>query len=96
MKLMTAELERKFASYPLYSQDGKGLDAEVVVKYFNPFGSGTWLITEGQKQADGDWLLFGYCHVHCWEWGEVLLSELEGLPMIERDLYSSGTVKEMM
>ena len=50
MKLMTEELERRFKGFPLYSQDGKGLDAEIVVKYFNPAGAGTWLITEGEKQ----------------------------------------------
>lgn len=65
MKLMTKELEDKFAKYPLYSQEGKGFDAEVVVKYFNPYGRGTWLITEGEKQPDGDWLLFGYCNIFC-------------------------------
>lgn len=86
MKLMTKELEDKFAKYPLYSQEGKAFDATVVVKYFNPYGCGTWLITEGEKQDDGDWLLFGYCHIICWEWGYVLLSELESVGIIERDL----------
>ncbi len=90
MRLMTKELEEKFKEYPLYSQEGKGFDATVVVKYFNPYGHGTWLITEGEKQPNGDWLLFGYCNIFCWEWGYVLLSELEGIGIIERDL----TVKE--
>ena len=53
MKLMTKELEKKFEKYPLYSQEGKCDDAEVVVAYFNPCGAGTWLITEGEKQDDG-------------------------------------------
>lgn len=43
--LMTKELEKQFENYPLGSQDGKGEDAEVIVKYFNPCGRGTWLIT---------------------------------------------------
>lgn len=99
MKLMTKELEKRFEQYPLGSQDGKGLNATVVVKYFNPCGSGTWLITEGEKQEDGSWLLFGYCHIFEWEWGYVSLSELEGVNLpfdlgIERDLYFQGTVKE--
>ncbi len=46
---------------------GKGMDAEVLVKYFNPCGSGTWLITEAEREGD-DWRLFGYCHIHEWEW----------------------------
>ena len=48
--LMTKELEKKFEKYPIGSQEGKMEDAEVVVKYFNPCGAGTWLITEGEKQ----------------------------------------------
>ena len=52
MKLWTKELERKAAQFPLGSQDGKGLDAIVLVKYFNPYGAGTWLITEAEKQEE--------------------------------------------
>lgn len=95
MKLMTKELEAIFGKYPLYSQEGKGLDSKVIAKYFNPCGAGTWLITEGEKQDDGDWLLFGYIHVREWEWGYVTLSQLEDILLpyglrIERDLYASG------
>ena len=50
MALMTKELENKFKKYPLYSQDGKMEEAKVIVKYFNPCGAGTWLITEGEKR----------------------------------------------
>ena len=97
MKLMTKELEEKFKNFPLYSQDGKGLSAHVAVKYFNPYGNGTWLITEGEKQPDGDWLLFGYCHIFCWEWGYVLLSELDSVGFIERDLFiEHHTVSELL
>lgn len=101
MKLLTKEIEKKFEKFPMRSQDGKGEDAEVIVKYFNPYGVGTWLITEAEKQENGDWMLFGYCHIHEWEWGYVMLSELQNLKIspfglgIERDLYSHGTVKEL-
>ena len=93
--LMTRELEEKFVDYPIGSQDGKGMDAEVVVKYFNPCGRGTWLITEGEKQDNGDWLLFGYCNLFEWEWGYVAHSELESVKLpfgltIERELYITG------
>ena len=87
MQLMTKELEKRLEKFPLYSQDGKGDEAIIAVKYFNPFGSGTWLITEGEKQEDGDWMFFGYCHIFAWEWGYVRLSELEKIGFIERDLY---------
>ena len=100
MKLLTKEIISKFEKHPFHSQDGKGMDAEVLVKYFNPCGSGTWLITEAEKQEDGDWLLFGYIHIHEWEWGYVLLSELLNLRLpfgmtIERDIYSlARTIRE--
>ena len=57
MMLMTKELEKTFEKYPLDSQDGLMEDAEVIVKYFNPCGAGTWFVTEGEKQENGDWLL---------------------------------------
>lgn len=95
MMLMTKELEKAFEKYPLYSQDGMMEEAEVVVKYFNPCGAGTWLITEGEKQENGDWMFFGYCHIYEWEWGYVLLSELESIKLtfglgIEREQYGTG------
>lgn len=99
MKLMTPQLEKAFENYPLYSQDGKGENATVVVKYFNPIGAGTWLITEGEKQPNGDWLFFGFCHITEWEWGYVTLSDFESVNLpygfkIERDMHFYGTVKE--
>lgn len=102
MKLMTNELEQTFSNYPFGSQEDKGEDAKVIVKYFNPCGAGTWLITEGEKQEDGDWLFFGYCHIFEWEWGYVTLSQLEEIQLpfgltIERDLYMTDMlVKEYL
>ena len=95
MKLMTKELEKEFEEFPLGSQDGKYGLAKVIVKYFNPCGVGTWLITEGERTDDGDFEMFGYCHLgddDCAELGYVRLSELESIkgPLgigIERDLY---------
>lgn len=101
MKLMTNKIEEKLKANPLYSHDGEGLDSKVIVKYFNPMGAGTWLITEGEKQEDGDWLLFGYCHIFEWEWGYIMLSQLLDIKLpfgmtIERDLYlkDGATVKD--
>ena len=103
MNLLTDEINELFKQYPLYSQDGKGMDSVVLVKYFNPCGAGTWLITEAEEQENGDWLLFGYCHIFCWEWGYVMLSELQNLKLpfglkIERDLYipKNATVKDLI
>ena len=66
MKLMTKEIEKKLLKTETGSTLGN-MDAEVIVKYFNPCGSGTWLITEAEREGD-DWRLFGYCHIHEWEW----------------------------
>ena len=63
MKLITKELERTFSRYPIYSQESMILDAKVIVKYFNPIGAGTWLITEAEQLSNGDWRLFGYLRV---------------------------------
>jgi hypothetical protein len=98
--LMPKFVKEKLMKSPLYSKDGQGDKAEVVVKYFNPCGSGTWLITEGEEQENGDWLLFGLCHIFEWEWGYVMLSEMENMRLpfglrIERDLYSKGTVAKL-
>ena len=103
MKLLTEELEMEFEKYPLYSQDGKGLNAEVIAKFYNPYGHGTWLITEGERQDNGDYLMFGHVQLsnpHEAEFGYVTLKELEsieikaklnGIPFtigsIERDTY---------
>lgn len=95
MKLMTKAIEKKLLNVPTHSTGGN-MEAEVIVKYFNPCGAGTWLITEGEKDENGDWILYGYGHIHEWEWGTVRLSELErqvfepfGLK-VERDLWCEG------
>ncbi len=49
MKLLTKEIISKFEKHPFHSQEEKGFDAEVLVKYFNPMGAGTWLVTEVER-----------------------------------------------
>lgn len=96
MKLMTKAIEKKFEKFPLYSQDGKGEESEVVVKFFGG-AAATWLITEGEKTDDGDWELYGYITLgYGWEWGYVYLSQLESVRFapfglgVERDLHCEG------
>ena len=94
MELLTKQIISKFESHPIGSQDGKGLEAEVLVKYFNPCGAGTWLITEAEREGD-DWRLFGYCYIYEWEWSYLMLSDLQNLRLpfgltIERDIYTNG------
>ena len=92
MKLLTKEIEKKLEKHPIYSQDGKGDNADIIVKFFNPMGKGTWYVLEGEKQADGDWLFYGIVDLYCREYGSFLLSELESIRLpfglgIERDLH---------
>lgn len=84
MKLLTKEIEDKFKKYPLGSQDGKLGESKVIAKFFNPYGAGTWLITEAVLEVPGteyeDWMLFGFCHLgdnQMAEFGYVSLKELE-------------------
>lgn len=102
MKLMTKEIEKKLRQNPFGSHEDEGENAKVIVKFFNPYGAGTSLITEGEQEEDGDWLLFGKIHIFDWEWGYVSLSELEktkvnifgmSLPL-ERDMYCTGSVAD--
>ena len=86
MKLLTKALRNKIP--PLYAQDGKGLEAIVYVKFFNPCGSWTWYVTE----FDGEDTFFGLVCGFENELGYFSLSELESVKGklgigIERDLY---------
>jgi hypothetical protein len=72
------------------TEDIPNSEKEIICKFFNPCGSGTWYICEGEER-DGDYLLFGLCYIFCWEWGYVSLNELEEVKLnnglrIERDL----------
>lgn len=96
MKLLTAEIIRKLEKHPFRSQEGKMDDAEVLVKFFGG-GACTWLVTEGEKQENGDWEFFGKVTLgYGWEWGYFTLSELEKMKFppfglgVERDMYLSG------
>ena len=97
-KLMTYELRNRFKKFPLDSQDGKGINAEIVAMFFNLEGPGTWIITEGEEREDGDWLLYGYCNIFEWEWGYVMLSDLEELevPVVQFVKAAGHKVKEFI
>ena len=93
MKLLTAEIIRRLEKYQFGSQDRNANNAQVLVKFFGG-GACTWLITEGERQEDGDWLLYGKVTLGAdWEWGYIQLSELEELKFrpfglgVERDMY---------
>ena len=86
MMLLTAA-NRK-ALPPLYSQDGKGDEAIVYVKFFAPWNGWTWYATE----FDGEDTFFGYVVGHEAELGYFSLAELASVTgrfrlKIERDMY---------
>jgi len=87
MKLMTRELEKRFAE--VGDQYDKGLDAVVVARYFHPRSVFTWYATEFNP---GDRCFYGYvCGLED-EWGHFSLDEMEGVEDqlgigVERDLY---------
>jgi len=98
-RLLTNEIRAKLP--PLYSQDGKDPSkVQIVVKFFNPTGAGTWYATEFDPDEG---LFFGYAKITDGELGYFSLEELKnfrgrfGLG-IERDLYwnSETTLADVM
>lgn len=92
MKLITKQIENRLAKYPLYSQDGKGMKAQILCKFFNPCGAGTWYVLEAQKEANGDYTFFGIVDLYEREYGYFTLSQLQSVRNrfglgIERDKY---------
>ena len=89
MRLMTKELEKRFAQ--VGSQESVK-DPVIVAKFFNPCGAGTWYATEYDPINK---MFFGYASIFGdWndEWGYFSLEELESYRSpfgtgIERDLY---------
>lgn len=100
MKLITKEIEKRIAKYPLYSQDGKGDKAKVICKFFG--GScWSWYATEGNILPDGDIEFFGLVVSNYGaEYGYFTLSELTSIKFppfglgVERDMYFEGTIKD--
>jgi DUF2958 family protein len=96
VKLLTAAIAKRLEKTPLYSTEKNDV-TPVIVKFFNPCGSGTWYVLEAEKQENGDWLFFGLCEIHEKELGYFTLSELQSVKLrfglgIERDLHFEGVV----
>ena len=79
MDLLPPHVRAALACYPLGSQEGRGDEALVVVKYFFPAGRYTLYVTEAEFDGD-DAQLFGYClspfGEDSDEWGYASLAEL--------------------
>jgi hypothetical protein len=93
MDLLPHNVRAALARFPLGSQEGRGMDALVVVKYFFPAGRYTLYVTEAEFDGD-DAQLFGYClspfGEDSDEWGYASLAELRSLRVrgltMERDV----------
>ncbi len=93
MILLTEELKAELPA--LYTQENES-DPMVYIKYFDPTGSWTWYVTEGEETSNDDFLFFGFVVGDSPELGYFTLRELESakrsctgiraLPL-ERDLY---------
>lgn len=103
MKMITKEIEKKFAKYPLSSQDGKGDDAKVLFKAFNPYGGQSWYVLEAGEEMNGDRELFAYMtYGGEGEYGYMMLSDLTNTKVrvggyrlpLERDMYFSWTLAD--
>ena len=96
MKLLTKAIEKKLPA--LYSQDGKGDNAKVYVKFFTPWSTWTWYATEYDPET-GDF--FGYVIGHAKELSYFNLYELQSIKgpfglKIERDiLFETATLGEI-
>ena len=94
MMLLTKENRRDLP--PIYANEGKGLEAMAVVKFFDPTGSWTWYATE----FDGEDTFFGLGHEK--ELGYFSLTELKSVRGrfglgIERDRhFTPATLRELM
>jgi hypothetical protein len=82
-------------------QDGLGGMAIAQVKFFQPWGSWTWYVTEGEPVLDDDgteldFEFFGFVVGEFPEWGSFSLNELKSIhgPVglkIERDIFWEPT-----
>lgn len=90
MKLLTKAIIKKLPK--LYATEGIPLqEKEIVCKFFNPCGAGTWYVIEGQEE-DGDFIFFGLVDLHEKEFGYFSLNELQLIKLpfgltIERDIH---------
>ena len=92
MKLLTNEIKNRLPKF--YQTEGTPLmEKEIVCKFFNPCGRGTWYVIEGEEE-DGDYRFFGLVDLFEMEFGYFSLKELESVELpfnmrIERDIHQT-------
>ena len=97
MKLLTKAIISKLEKTRYDREKPVPNDAPVLARFFNPTGSGTWSVLEGEKLPNNDWRFFGVVDIgQDKEYGYFNLSQLQdfkgqfGLG-IERDRNFKGT-----
>ena len=97
MKLLTKAIISKLEKTRYNKEKPVPDNAPVLARFFNPTGSGTWSVLEGEKLPKGDWRFFGVVDIgQDKEYGYFNLSQLQdfkgnfGLG-IERDRNFKGT-----
>lgn len=90
MKLVTKQVEKELAKYPLYSQDGKKQDAICVVKFFLTGGAHTWYILEADLTENIAYGIVVNGYGEC-EYGYVSLTELQNL----KNSYGCGVERDI-
>ena len=95
MELLTKKIESQLRANHKANKD-RTKSFKPVVKLFNPYGVGTWYLSE----LDDNDIAFGQCNLgYETELGYVCLNELKNMKLkpfggkIERDLYWSGDIQ---
>ena len=87
MKLLTEKIKKKAKEQYQYGSDIDKQD--VVAKFFNPMGAGTWYLLNMDKDEDYAWGIVDWMGL---EMGSFSMKELQSIKLplgltIERDLY---------
>lgn len=89
-RLITSELQKRLADYPLYSQDGKHKDALCIAVFF--LGNIRWYIMEGQQEGN-DFTLYGIVTgLQETEYGYQSVTEMESITY-DASEYGLGTLR---
>lgn len=76
-RLLTPSLKKELKEFPLYSQDGKGVDAKCICVFY--IGNIKWFVLEGQPEGN-DFTFYsvvvGLCET---EYGYASLKEMESI-----------------
>jgi len=93
MKLIDKVTEKRLEAFPRFSQSGMGLDAKALIRYSMPSQHAVWLVYEGERISDDEWLFNVYMTLGGSEWGfsTIRLSDIRNLV----DVYGNGVERDV-